>query len=277
MVAFGAWRALPNRDWIIVAVAAAVVLYAPWQAYQHWGDPPGNRLVKWQIGGDAAIDSRGVLTTIADEYRREGIGGTLGNKVNNLQAVVGVNGIKNAINGVDGIEASFRPQPLVEHLRRVRFFSLLPLLGLLLLGPLLMAFRAAIDRGGTPRPRGPEWRFAIIGGLLTLGSVVFWILVMFGNSMSETVIHQGSLALPLLAIAVCVAAAYAVDQRFAIGLVAVNALFVLALYVPAPQPAEGTSYSVAAILVMLIALAGFCGLAWRAPGTVGDAEYTPAP
>jgi hypothetical protein len=294
----GLWRALPNREWIIVAVAAAVVLYAPWQAYQHWGDPPGNRLVKWQIGGEAAIDERGVLQTIADEYGHEGVGGTLGNKVNNLQAIAGVNGVKRAVSGEDGIEASFRPQPLIEHLRLVRFFSLLPMLGFLLLGPLLMAFRAAVDRGGGKRggdeggsddgapergsddgapERGAEWRFAIAGGLLALGATAFWALVMFGNSVSETVIHQGSLALPILAIAVCVAAAYAVDPRFAIGLVIFNALFVLALYVPAPSPAEGTSYSVVAFLVAAIALAAFCRLAWRAPGTVGDAEYTPAP
>jgi hypothetical protein len=288
---FGLWRALPSLDWIIVAVAAAVVLYAPWQAYQHWGDPPGNRLVKWQIGGEAAIDERGVLTTITDEYGHEGLGGTLGNKVNNLQAIVGVNGVKRALSGEDGIEASWRPQPLIEHLRLVRFFSLLPMLGFLLLGPLLLGFRALFDRGGgdragpdrdgddggtSPAPT-PEWRFAITGGLLALGATLFWVLVMFGNSESETVIHQGSLALPILAIAVCVAAAYTVNQWFGIGLVAFNALFCLALYAPAPRPAEGTTYSVFAFLVAAVALVAFCALAWRSPGTVGDAEYTPAP
>jgi hypothetical protein len=274
VVVFGAWRALPNRDWIIVAIASAVVLYAPWQAYQHWGDPPGNRLVKWQIGGEAAIDQRGTLTTIVDEYRHEGIGGTLANKRENLQAVVGVNGIKNAISGADGIEASAKVRPLLEHVRLVRFFSLLPMLGFLLLGPLLMAFRAAIDRGGT---RGPEWRFAISGGLLTLGACLFWVLVMFGNENSEAVIHQGSLALPILAICVCAAAAYAANPWFGIGLVAFNAIFVLALYVPVLEPSEGTSYSAVAILVAAIALVGFCWTAWRSPGTTGDGEYTPAP
>jgi hypothetical protein len=274
ILVFGAWKALPNRDWIIVAIASAVVLYAPWQAYQHWGDPPGNRLVKWQIAGEAAIDQRGVLTTIVDEYRHEGIGGTLGNKVQNLQALVGVNGVKNAISGADGIEASAKVRPLLEHVRLVRFFSLLPCLGFLLLGPLAMAFRAAVDRGGT---RGPEWRFAITGGLLAIAGALFWVLVMFGNGNSETVIHQGSLALPLLAICVCVAAAYAANPWFGIGLVGFNAIFVLALMVPVLEPPEGSSYSVAAALVGAIALAGFCWTAWRAPGTTGDGEYTPAP
>jgi hypothetical protein len=251
-----------------------VVFYVPWQAYQHWGDPPGNRLVKWQIGGAAAIDDRGILQTIVDEYRHEGISGTLHNKRENLQAIVGVNGIKRAISGEDGIEPSAKVRPLLEHVRLVRFYSLLPMLGFLLLGPLLMAFRAAIDRGGT---RGPEWRFAITGGLLALGALLFWVLAMFGNSSAETVIHQGALALPILAIAVCAAAAYAANPWFGIGLVAFNAIFVLALYVPVLEPPEDSSYSVVAILVTAIALVGFCWAAWRSPGTTGDDEYTPAP
>jgi hypothetical protein len=271
---FGAWRAQPNGSWILVAIASAVVLYAPWQAYQHWGDPPGNRLVKWQIAGDAAIDGRGILSTIVDEYRHEGISGTLGNKVENLQAMVGVNGVKNAFSGADGIEAATKVRPLLEHVRLIRFFSLVPMLGFLLLGPLLMAFRAAIDRGGT---RGPEWRFAITGGILALGGALFWALVMFGNGNSETVIHQGSLALPILAICVCAAAAYAAYPWFGLGLVAFNAIFVLALYVPVLSPPEGSSYSVVAILGAALALVGFCWAAWRGPGTTGDGEYTPAP
>jgi hypothetical protein len=274
VVVFALIRGLPSWRWVGYAVVAAVVIYAPWQAYQHWGDPPGNRLVKWQIGGAAAIDNRGILQTIVDEYRHEGVSGTLHNKRENLQAIVGVNGIKRAISGEDGIEPSAKVRPLLEQVRLVRFYSLLPMLGFLLLGPLMMAFRAAIDRGGT---RGPEWRFAIAGGLLALGATLFWVLAMFGNSSAETVIHQGALALPILAICVCAAAAYAANPWFGLGLVAFNAIFVLALYVPVLEPPEDTSYSVVAILVTAIALVGFCWAAWRSPGTTEDDEYTPAP
>ncbi len=76
-------------------------------------------------------------------------------------------------------------------------------------------------------------------GLLTLAILAFWALVMFGNEISEAVIHQGSLAVPMLGIALCVAAAYAADTRFAIALVAVNAIFVLVLYVPSLHAAAG--------------------------------------
>ena len=107
----------------------------------------------------------------------------------------------------------------------MRFYGFLPLLGFLLLGPLAMAFRAAVDRGGG---RGPEWRFALRAGALALAATAFWALAMFGNPISEAVLHQGCLAVPLLAIFACVAAAYAVDRRFAACLVAFNAIFVVA-------------------------------------------------
>jgi hypothetical protein len=260
-------RALPDWRWIGVAVASAFIFYAPWQAYQHWGDPPGNRLVKWQLGGVAEITDKGVLPTIVDGYREEGVGGTLHNKWENVEAIVGIGEIRAITEEMQGPESTEDLPRTVEDLRWVRFLALLPCIGLLLLGPLAMAVRAVRERAG---PRPPEWGFAISGGLLALAAAVFWLLVMFGNSNSVAILHQGSLAVPVLAICACVAAAYAAWAPFAIGLVAVNAAFVLALYAPSIKPPEGTSYSA-------IAVAAFCWTAWRAPGTIGDGEYTPAP
>jgi hypothetical protein len=274
LLVFAAIRGLPDWRWLAVAVASAFILYAPWQAYQHWGDPPGNRLVKWQLGGVAEITDKGVLSTIVDGYREEGLGGTLHNKWENIEAIVGIGEIRAITEEMQGPESTDDLPRTVEDLRWVRFLALLPCIGLLLLGPLAMAVRAVRERAG---PRSPEWRFAISGGLLALVTAVFWLLVMFGNSNSVAILHQGSLAVPVLAICACVAAAYAASRWFATALVAVNALFVLVLYVPSIKPPEGTSYSVVAALVAAIALLGFCWTAWRAPGTVGDGEYTPAP
>jgi len=271
---FAAIRGLPDWRWLAVAVASAFILYAPWQAYQHWGDPPGNRLVKWQLGGVAEITDKGVLSTIVDGYREEGIGGTLHNKWENVEAILGIGEIRAITEEMQGPESTDDLPRTVEDLRWVRFLALLPCIGLLLLGPLAMAVRAVRERAG---PRSPEWRFALSGGLLALVTAVFWVLVMFGNSNSVAILHQGSLALPVLGICACVAAAYAASRWFAIGLVAINAIFVVVLYAPSIKPPEGTSYSAVAGLVAAIALAGLCWTAWSAPGTVGDAEYTPAP
>src|SRR4051794_24048681 len=82
-------RGLPDLGWIGAGVAAGVVLLAPWSAYQHYADPPGNRLVKWQLGGSLAIDDRGALHTIADGYRSAGVRGTLDNKWNNVATISG--------------------------------------------------------------------------------------------------------------------------------------------------------------------------------------------
>lgn len=276
---FAAFRGLPDWRWLGVAVAAAFVLYAPWQAYQHWADPPGNRLVKWQLGGVAEITDKGVLPTIVDGYREEGIGGTLHDKLENLEAIAGVGEIRAITEEMQGPETNGDLSRTVEDLRWVRFLALLPAIGFLLLGPLAMAARAVRERTVAERagPRSPEWRFALSASLLALGITAFWVLLMFGNSNSVAILHQGTLALPVLAICACAVAAYAAWPPFAIGLVGLNSIFVLALYTPSLKPPEGTSYSAVAAVVAAIALVGFLWTAWRSPGAVGDGEYTPAP
>lgn len=274
LVVLAFWRSLPSWRWIAVAAASTLVLYAPWQAYQHWGDPPGNRLVKWQLGGSEAIDGRGVLRTIADGYRAEGVGGTLENKWRNVQAMVGVGEVRSALDGTDNDESSGGLARTIEDLRWIRFLALLPNIGFLLLGPLALGARALRERG---RDWGVEGRFVRVGGALALATAALWALLMFGNEVSEAVIHQGALAVPLLAILVCVVAAYATSPRFAATLVAFNAAFVLVLYAPAFSAVSGPSYSVVAGLIAALALAGFCRLAWLAPGVTEGGQYTHAP
>lgn len=274
LLVLAVWKARPSGRWLAVAVATTVALYVPWQAYQTYGDPPGNRLVKWQLGGAAAVDGRGALPSIVDGYREAGLGGTLGNKWRNVEAIIGVGEVDAVLRGTDGDESSGDLARTLEDVRWVRFLAFLPCLGLLLLGPIAMAVRAARDRGGR---RGPEWRFGLRGGALTIGALVLWALLMFGSPAAEAVIHQGTMAVPLLAICVCAAAAYAAHVRLGIALVAFNALFVLVLYVPALKPLPGSSYSAVAALVAALALAAFCRMAWRAPWPAEGAEYTPAP
>jgi small-conductance mechanosensitive channel len=44
------------------------VLALPWVGYQKFYDPPGNRLLKWHLGGQVEKDSRGLFETIRDGY-----------------------------------------------------------------------------------------------------------------------------------------------------------------------------------------------------------------
>jgi len=259
LLGLAALRGLPSWRWVGVAVGVGIVLLGSWSAYQRFVDPPGDRLVKWQIGGSLEIDDRGALETIVDSYSDAGFGDALNNKWENVRDIVGYEETRTTIDAVvDDLSAGDLEEAL-KAVRSLRFFSLLPLLGLLLLGPVAMAIRR-ISRG---RQEGPEWTFALTALGLSLAACVVWALLLFGSVDSRAVVHQGALAVPLLAACGCVAGAWAVSRRFAIGLVAANALLVLALYVPAPTPPGGGSYSPVAALLAAAALGGIGWLTLR--------------
>jgi hypothetical protein len=108
------------------------------------------------------------------------------------------------------------------------------------------------------RESEPDWSFAITA-LIYLGiGLLFWVLLQWGTpGSSSTIIHAGTLAIPLVAIAACVVGAAAVSTRLATAVVAVNALFVLALYAPSLTPLPGTSYSPIAAILAVLGLLGF--------------------
>jgi hypothetical protein len=270
LLGFAALRGMPDWRWLGAAALAGAALLAPWSAYQHYVDPPGNRLIKWQLGGSLSIDDRGALETIADGYREAGLEGTLRNKWGNVTQMVGQGETEGAVSAaVDDVKAGHSGQA-VAALREPRFFSLLPMLGILLIGPLAMAI--ARLRGSRD---GPEWRFALSSLAFCVAACVVWALLMFGGPNGKTLIHQGTLAVPLLAICGCAVAAYAASARLGVVLVSLNALFVLVLYAPALTPPPGTSYSVLAGLLAAASLAGFGFLSFRPdPAAVPDVANT---
>lgn len=265
LLGLAALRGLPDRRWLGVAAAVAVVLLGSWSAYQRFADPPGDRLVKWQLGGSLAIDDRGAAETIVNSYRAAGVGTALANKWENVRDVVGLGDtVDTAEAVVDRISAG-EPDEALKATRSLRFFALLPLLGILLVAPPAMLV-ARLTRG---RPEGPEWRFALVGLALCAAACLVWVVLMFGSPESRTVVHQGSLAVPLLAALACVVGALAVSRRLAIWLVAIHATIVLLLYVPAPTPPGGGGYSVLAALLAAASLAGFALLSLQSTAGSG--------
>lgn len=257
LVAVALWGR-PSWSWIGTAVAVGIVLLGSWSAYQRYADPPGDRLIKWQLGGSVEIDDRPALKTIVDHYREEGFGGTLDNKWRNATTLVDQGEVESAVRGsVDFLEEGHLGKAL-ESVRLVRFYALFPFLGLLLIGPVAMLVARLRRRQG-----GPDWRFAVRGlGFFALASLT-WVLLMFGPPEAATVIHQGSLAVPLLGVCACVAGACAVDLVFGAALVAANVLLVLVLYAPALTPPPGSSYSFWAGLAAAGALLGIGWLTLR--------------
>jgi hypothetical protein len=252
LVFIAALRGVPSWRWIGAAAVVGIVMMGSWSAYQRYDDPPGNRLIKWHLAGVTEIDSRGSLETIADSYREAGVSGVLRNKWNNVKDITGIARFNEDIG--DTLEAieDGHPKLAIVSIRLYRFFELLPVLGLLLLGPIAMAIRRR------RRESEPDWSFAITA-LVYLGiGLLFWVLLQWGTpGSSSTIIHAGTLAIPLVAIAACVVGAAAVSTRLATAVVAVNALFVLALYAPSLTPLPGTSYSPIAAILAVLGLLGF--------------------
>jgi hypothetical protein len=258
LAVFAIAAGLPGRRWLGAALAVGAILLTPWAAYQHFAEPPGDRLTKWMLGGYEPIDDRGTVETILDGYREAGFDGTVEDKWRNVETMTGGSPGWHRVTTTVGDIGRGDWEGAVVELRWLFFFSLFPSLGLLLLGPVAMAL--ARLRG---HPGGPEWRLAALCWAAVLAGCVAWGLLMFGGPESNASIHVGSLAIPLLALAACVLGLYAVLPRFAPWWVGISALLTLALYTPSLNPPDGSAYSVWAGLPALAALAGFVFVAFR--------------
>jgi len=253
------WGGFPSWRWLGVGALVGIALLAPWSAYQKYVDPPGDRLLKWQLGGQLRVDDRGTLDAIVDGYREAGLGGALHNKKENFVTMIGGTGAVDRVLDSAGEALDGRFGEAVAGLRGVRFFFLIPSLGLLLIGPIAMLVAWARHTHWDER----DWRLAILCFVFTAIACVIWGLALFGTLDSRTTIHVGSLAVPLLATVGCVAGLRAVWPRIAAWIVALNALGVLLLYVPSLTPPPGSSYSALAAVASTLALAGFCLVAFR--------------
>jgi hypothetical protein len=253
-----AWRGLPSWRWIGVGVLIGIVCLAPWAAYQKYFDPPGNRLTKYMLAGVPEVDDRGLSAAILDSYGEAGLGGAIHNKGENFVTMAGggpmVEVLGNAADAVGEGDLALA----LDEVRVVLFFDLLPSLGLLLIAPIVMAL--ARRRG---RLRAEEWSFALTCfAILAIGGVA-WGLILFGNLPARTVLHAGSFAIPVLGLVGAVVGLRAVFPRFGIYYSLIAAAVMLAIYAPALHPLEGTSYSLLAIVVTALSLAGFAVLAVR--------------
>lgn len=261
LAALAAARGLPSRSWLAAGLLAGLLLVAPWTAYQRYADPPGDRVVKWMLGGAVAIDDRSVPTAILDGYREAGVGGTLENKARNFATMTG--GERALDEAVDAVDAALagEPETVVRRVRGILFVHLLASLGLLLLA--LPAMLAGRGRAG----RNPvEWRFALTCFAVVLLGCLAWGLLLFGSPPSRAMLHVSSYALPILAFCGAVAGLRAAFPRFAVWYVPAASAAMLALYAPALDPPPGSGYSALAALLAAAALGGFLAVVFRAGG-----------
>jgi hypothetical protein len=268
----GAWRGMPSWRWLGAALLAGVVLMGSWSAYQRYADPPGDRLLKWQLGGVMEIDERGAGEAILDSYREAGLGGAIDAKWDSFAEMSGVPHAPGKIDeGLDAL-GDGEVEEAIADFRDPRFFSLLPLLGVFLIAPVAMLL--ARDRG---RRRIAEWRFALFCFAFVALGCLAWGLLLFGSPNAVAYLHVGSMAVPLLALCGCAIGLYAVAPKLAFGVVALNALIVLFLYAPSLTPLPGTSYSPIAIAIAAASLIGFALVAFRGTPARSGPEQSPSP
>ena len=87
-------RHRPSWTSLGVAVAAALVMLAPWQAYQRLYDPPGDRLLKMHLAGIPNPDERHSASCCGPGTAGNGVAGAVADKAANLTTVLGAQNVQ---------------------------------------------------------------------------------------------------------------------------------------------------------------------------------------
>ena len=87
-------RHRPSWTSLSVAVTAALVMLAPWQAYQRLYDPPGDRLLKMHLAGVPNPDERSLGELLRTRYAGNGVAGAVADKAANLTTVLGAQNVQ---------------------------------------------------------------------------------------------------------------------------------------------------------------------------------------
>lgn len=148
------------------------LLVGPWLLYQKFYDPPGNRLLKWHIGGSEIIDTRGPIETTLDSYRATPLETIIKNKISNVTTPFGTAQSSHLYS-----ENSF------GKLRDIEFRFMIFALAILNVGWFLLISKKRI------KTRANEENILLFVALI---ASLFWALVLFGPNI--TVIHAGSYA-----------------------------------------------------------------------------------
>ncbi|MDG6101976.1 hypothetical protein Daura_37055 [Dactylosporangium aurantiacum] len=175
-------RHRPSWASLGAAAAAALLMVAPWVAYQRLYDPPGDRLLKMHLAGIAEPDGRPLGELLRVRYGADGVTGALANKAANAATLFGVQDVQYQLLG-------HRRTSVVRD-EEFRYLALS--FGALTLGWLALLRRDARRR---LRAAADPGRLRLVLGLAG-ASLAGWVLLMYGPSTTH--LHQGSYATMLL-------------------------------------------------------------------------------
>jgi hypothetical protein len=254
-----AWRSVG------AAAASAVLLVVPWLLYQQLYDPPGDNLTKLQLAGQSygvRDPHQSLLSAIFHSYGHLSATQILHAKWSNLTTPFShgtlvsrylVQLTENLFAGSGA--AALRRGDAIAGLRSLSFTFLLPAVGLLALGVVVIA-----AHGWGRRARGPDVRLAGRIALLLVLCVVFWAIVLFGPAATAN--QQGSFALPLLLLAAGVIGLWRLAPALAVGVTALHVAATTVVYaIAVPSYGEASQLSGAAYPGMaVLAVVGLAGL-----------------
>lgn len=222
--------------YLVLILAAVVILIAPWSAYQKYYDPPGNRLLKWQFAGDITIDNNTVTHDILHAYEALTPKTYLDNKFKNVEMILGT---------LPMHDSGFRKDRQVETLTGSGGLLILSLVGLVFI-------RRRANRQALKNIKSLSFY------LLT--TLAVWALLMF--IPASTTLHQGSYVVPLLFITVLGISASLLPKLVTVGLLLGQViLFMLTwvfdkgLYVSTTHAIFNT-YALFVIVVLILAISG---------------------
>jgi hypothetical protein len=224
-----------------------LLILLPWTFYQKLYEPPGNRLVKWHIGGVIDIaDQRSTLDTIVEQYRDTPPDELIKYKQANFQTLIQL--------------PLFQIQSPAQERSR-EFFHTFNAFGILNLGWFILLVASFFKR-----LRQRLWPTAGTLLAIALVSLGVWGLAMFGPG--TTAIHQGSYATMMLLITGLSITLTALPDFLIFLMLGLHSLFFLNVWIISTYTLEKTDYFLAPLNLgaVSLAIAGglFCGfLLWR--------------
>lgn len=196
------------------AAAAVAVLYVPWTLYQHFVDPPGDRLLKWMLAGVVPIDRRGVLQAVTEQYRSLSLATLLGHKWDNVTNLfVNTRILRGPHLAWSG---SFSGSARVAELH-----ILVPAAGLLLLGALAPLLPSARRRLADVKPLAAFTALAIAA----------WVVLLWGGAIT-TEIHEGPYVALILFTGLCALAVTALPPVVSGAVLAASAAWFAVEWLP---------------------------------------------
>jgi hypothetical protein len=239
-----AWRGMA-----VVALTLAA-LYLPWYAYQRLVDPPGDRLLKWQLAGVIQEDPRSAPRALVDQYRSLSFEVLFDHKAGNVLTLIA----RPAMWRVDPAGVSWR-HGFLNVARIAQLNNLLPSAGPLLLGLAALFVPASRRRLGRAPPLA----------LFTVLAVLAWVVLLFGGAEATAIIATGPYAAVVMFIALLALGVSVLPRWAAVAILAVNAVWFAICWIPGlgfrPALPEGTFVRVDGAMVGVCVVA-VAGLVW---------------